>query len=314
MITVGKDAKSQAGAKILAPYAFSFTIASDWVPSPPTIKGTSPIDLATDVPLDVNISIAFSKGMNRSETESAIAIFPAIAWSPAWSLGDALVTFTPSSNLKEITKYIVIIGKGAKSTDGANLANQHIFSFTTGIAIDATPPTVVATYPDNNTSDVDKATKVTITFSKAMDKLATAGSVSIAPGKIMNKTWSGNASLILTVLLEDGTKYTVTISTDARDLAGHQMKSPYTFTFTTKAAVRPPNLDSTGPMLLILTLLITIIVLAAIAILILVRKRKRQDSGPAQPQLTFQKKEIKAAPQLESPGASEKSMPPPPPS
>ena len=136
----------------------------------------------------------------------------------------------------------------------------------------------MSTNPTDKQMDVDKGTKVTITFSKAMDKTATMNAVSISPGTITNKTWSADTSLILTVDLGDGQEYTVTISTGAKDAAGTNLASGYTFTFTTRGGGTGDKilgLDVTTFSLLIV-IIIVVIVVAIVAALIMMRKKKAQ--------------------------------------
>lgn len=279
-ITISTAAKSADGAKMASPYEFSFTTVS--APTPPTVTATSPNNGSTNVPINTNMVVTFSVAMDKSATEAAISSGPSFTGTFGWDGASKVVTWTPGANLQTSTKYTITITTAAKSADGADLASQYQFSFTTksGGGGDTTPPTVVNTDPKKNTKDVDRTTKVTITFSEAMDQAATEGSVTISPGAITGRTWNGNATLILTVDLTDGQTYTVTIGTGAKDIAGNSVRDKYVFSFTTKKAITPsPSNTIFGLDVMtfgLLIIIIVVVVVIAIVVMFLAGRRKRR--------------------------------------
>jgi len=243
--------------------------------TPPSISSTSPPDSATDVPLNAGISITFSKPMNRSATGSAITISPSISYSSSWAAGDTVVSCMPSGNLDESTHYTVTISTVAKSADDMNLESSNSFSFTTGSTVDTTPPTVLSTSPTNDAIDVESTAQITITFSESMDTATTANAVSISPGLITTRTWDGSGNaLTLTVVLEEGTTYTVTVSDIARDFAGNNVISSHSFSFTTESGDDQSNGGSGSSINQILLIIIPIIVIILI-LYVLFSKRKK---------------------------------------
>ncbi|UCE36812.1 MAG: VCBS repeat-containing protein [Thermoplasmata archaeon] len=206
-------------------------------PIPPVISTTSPADDATNVALNTGISITFSEAMNRTATEGAISISPDFVWGATWSPGDTSVTLTPSENLDIETEYTITLDTTAVSTDDLNLELSYEFSFTTGSTVDTTPPTVSSTNPASNANSVALDSEITITFSESMDLTLTQTAISISPGSITKRTWGdGGTRVTLSVNLQPETTYTVKISTNARDAAGNNIASDYTFTFTTSSA------------------------------------------------------------------------------
>lgn len=100
---------------------------------------------------------------------------------------------------------------------------------------DTTAPTVITGAPTG--TGVAVATTISATFSEAMNKAATEAAFSISPYVAGTFSWVGNTTTFTPGANLDNSKtYTVTISTDAQDLAGNQMVSPYTWSFTTSAA------------------------------------------------------------------------------
>ena len=270
-IIIATTAKDLAGNSMKSPYTFSFTTASGSIPTPPKVTRTTPANETIGVPLDAKISITFDKSMDKSATEGATSASPSIAWTTAWSSGDAVVTFTPAGNLQGGKQYTITVSINAKSSDDANLAYPYSFSFKTKIIPDTTPPTVMSTDPTNNQNDVDKNTKITITFSEAMDTAATGNAISISPGTITDKMWrNGDTTLVLSVALEDGKTYAVTISTGAKDTAGNAMVSSYAFTFTTKSST-----GGLGEIAMFLGLLALLAITLALLLFALIRLKKR---------------------------------------
>lgn len=280
-ITVTTAAKSMVNVNMANPYTFSFT-TGNWIgPKLPKVTVTNPANGAMDVSLNTKISITFNKAMNKDATGAAITSTPTFNWTATWSSWDYEITLAHAENLHASKQYTITVSINAKSFDGANLASPYSFHFTTLTPPDTTPPTVTSTYPSNDQTDVDRSTKISITFSEPMNTSATGNAVSILPGTITDKIWSNDSkTLTLTATLDDGKTYSVSITFDAKDVAGNAMTHSYTFSFTTKS--------STGglgnvTMLLGLTTLIVIIAILLVLALLLLRKKKERCPECAEP-------------------------------
>ena len=99
---------------------------------PPEVTDTQPADNDTDVALNTNIRVTFSKAMDRSATEGAFSVAPAVDCDFTWTQGDERLTCNPQVDLDTNTEYTVTISTDAEDTDGNNLESAHTFSFTTG--------------------------------------------------------------------------------------------------------------------------------------------------------------------------------------
>jgi methionine-rich copper-binding protein CopC len=286
-ITINASAKDIADNSMKNRYLFLFTTKpSD--PVPLVVMNTQPKNNSVDIPMNISIMITFSQEMNRSATEGAITASPSIIGIFTWNATSKTVTWDPSMDLQADTTYSIMIGTKAISKAGLHLPTSYTFSFTTSSIQDITPPHVVSTYPANNENDVDIGTKILIIFSEPMNETATAAAVSISLGSIANKSW-GNDSKILTMTatLEEGKTYIVTISADAKDIAGNTMTSSYNFSFTTKNG---PLVSENMTMLL--GLIILIVIIATILLLVMLRiKRKEQASKKLQLKPTETKEE-----------------------
>jgi len=99
--------------------------------TPPTITQTSPSNKSASASTSSTISFTFSEAVNTAQTEAACSISPSTAGTFAWSGGNTILTFTPTSALSSGTTYTVTTGIGAKDVAGNALANAYILVFST---------------------------------------------------------------------------------------------------------------------------------------------------------------------------------------
>src|SRR5262249_18583779 len=122
------------------------------------------------------------------------------------------------------------------------LTGPSAFSFTTETAPDTTAPTIVSTAPANNAMNVAVDTRISVTFSEAMDE----GSVSIATvpdvalGTATFNAQKTQVSYTPPAPFATSTEYTVTVK--GQDPAKNALAGTTQFKFTT---ARPP--DTTPP-------------------------------------------------------------------
>ncbi|MEA3294438.1 MAG: Ig-like domain-containing protein [Euryarchaeota archaeon] len=105
---------------------------------------------------------------------------------------------------------------------------------------DNIPPTITSKSPEG--ADISIDTMITVTFDEAMNQSSTEAAFSINTTVSGTFTWNGNTmSFDPKPDLNDETTYTVTISTQAEDLAGNALENPCTWEFTTVTGVPPPK-------------------------------------------------------------------------
>ena len=223
-VTISTDAEDSAGNSLDEDYIWSFTTGEA-----PTVISVSPLDLAIDVAIGDSIVVTFSEAMDTIAVESAFSIDPLVTGVFSWA--DSVMTFTPDSDLDEATLYEVTISTDAEDSAGTPLADDYIWSFTTG---DFTPPTVVSVSPLDLAIDVVLGDSIVVTFSESMDTIAVESAFSI------DSLVTGVFSWVDSVLtftpdsdLDEATLYEVTISTDAEDSAGNPLAEDYVWSFTT---------------------------------------------------------------------------------
>jgi hypothetical protein len=183
--------------------------------------------------------------MNTTSAQDAFHSSPAIICK--WSWSSVNQTCTLSVPLQPNIQYNITIATGAKDIVGNQMVGDYIFSFKTKVVL--IPPTIIKTNPAGGSKDVPIDTKITITYSKGMNRIVTESAIKPSPSFVWTTKWvSGDSEAILTpsAMLQGSTTYTITISTDARSIEGVALSSLYTFSFTTKDNT-PPTVVSTIP-------------------------------------------------------------------
>jgi uncharacterized protein (TIGR03437 family) len=224
-------------------------------PTAPTVTSTVPANGAVGVAIGNKLSAVFSTVMNPATiTASTFTLTQGTTpVSGAVTYAGTTATFGPAGTLAPNTKFTATITTGAKDAAGNALASNYVWSFTTGATPDTTPPTVISTVPANGASGVPSGSKITATFSKAMDPLSiTASTFTLMQGTTPVAgavTYVGNTATFAPALaLGFPNSFTATITTGAKDLAGNTLASNYVWLFTTGAPdTTPPTVLSTVP-------------------------------------------------------------------
>lgn len=249
-VTVNKNVKNNSGTTMGTTYSWSFTTMAKPVTdtTPPTVESTSPVSGAVDVPITSQIGITFSEVMDTSTigTSTIKVNNGAVSGTVSLDASGKVATFTPSSNLSSFTTYTATVTAGTKDAAGNALASAYSWSFRT-MSVDTTPPTVSAVTPISGATSVDPGTVITATFSEAMQAATISTSTFSVSGGVTGTvsydpaTWK--ATFTPSAPLANGTNYTATVSTGAKDMAGNAMASAKSWTFTTLAATTPPALN-----------------------------------------------------------------------
>jgi len=232
-VTIGTGAKDLADNNMETEHTWPFTTeVSDT--TLPTVTGNEPT--GTNVPVTTQINVTFSEAMNQTSAESAFNTSPETAGSFNWNAN--IMTYTPDSDLTSDTTYTVTIGTGAKDLADNNMETEHTWPFTTEVS-DTTLPTVTGNEPTG--TNVPVTTQINVTFSEAMNQTSAESAFNTSPATTGSFSWNAN---IMTYTpdsdLASDTKYTVTIGTDAKDLADNNMETEHTWNFTTEVSDNTP--------------------------------------------------------------------------
>lgn len=244
--TITMGAKDLAGNSVVSNYTWSFTtgVAVDAIA--PTLITTDPLNLATNVALDKNITASFSEAMDAAtiNTNTFTLKQGANNITGLVTYTGVVATFNPSVNLLPNTTYTATVTNSVKDLAGNTMVSNYVWTFTTTLT-DIVPPKVLSTDPLNNTTGVAVDKKVTATFSEAMDPLTiNALTFTLKNGATpvtgivtyvgTTATFTPTANLLQTTL------YTATITTSAKDVAGNAIVSNYVWQFTTAPQILPP--------------------------------------------------------------------------
>ncbi len=245
--TITSGAKNAVGIAMANNYVWSFTTGSQTAPS---VVSTDPANNATAVVLNKIITATFSEAMDpltiNATTFTLMQGTTVITGTVTYS--GTTASFKPTTNLLPGTVYTATITTGAKNPAGTALANNYVWTFTTGTAVS---PAVISTDPVNNATGVALNKTVTATFNMAMDPLtinATTFTIKQGATPVLGTvSYNGStASFTSTVPFISNLVYTATITTGAKNLAGTALASDYIWTFTTGSNIAP-TIISTDP-------------------------------------------------------------------
>jgi len=256
--TITTGAQSQGGAPLAANYVWNFRTLP--APTPPTVISTVPANLAVNVPINQALSATFSVAMTPATINATTFTLTgpgttAVTGAVAYVAAGSTATFTPTASLSPNTLYTATITTGAQNLAGTPLAQNYVWTFTTGAPV-VVPPTVISTVPVDGATNVPANQAVSATFSVPMNPatinsttftLTGPGTTPVA-GLVAYAAVGSTLTFTPVANLPANTLYTATITTGAQNLAGTGLAQNYIWTFTTVApVVVPPQIVSTLP-------------------------------------------------------------------
>jgi hypothetical protein len=236
-VTLSTAAKDTSGNHLRFPLVFSFRTVESYV----TVFGiqTNPVNGDFDVePMGYNsgITVTFPRRMDPSSTELALSLDPPLNRAVLWPEGNVMRIWTGGPFPSDATITAQINGT-ARDRDGFPMNETFSFSFRTA------PFNVRYTSPANAQMYVVQSNPITISFNNYVDKASVQSAFSITPSVSGSvdyvRDYYGSAILDQIAFtpssaLLPNTKYTVNISTAAKDMNGAAMKSSYSFAFITR--------------------------------------------------------------------------------
>ena len=227
--------------------------------TPPSVTAVSPTNAASGVAITTTVTATFSEPLTAATltgTSFTLAAPSGALVAGTVTLSVNTATFAPSSSLAASTVYTATISKDVKDAAGNAMAASYVWTFTTAAAApppDTTAPTVTGNTPANGATNVAVTVAPTVTFSEPMQTATlttasvtlktTVGSVAVA-GSV--SVVGNTATFTPSAVLANGTQYTATVTTAAKDLAGNALAANVSWTFTTAAAAggRSPSLGA----------------------------------------------------------------------
>ena len=255
--TITTGATDLLGVPLAGNYVWSFITVP--APTAPTVISTVPANLAAGVATNQAVSATFSEAMNPATINAANFTLTApgnvaVAGTVGYAVAGSVATFTPTSALTASTTYVATIKTGVQDLAGNALANNYVWTFTTGAAPNTTKPTVIATNPVTGATGVPINQAVSATFSEAMNPLTINGTTftltgpgtTAVAGLVTYASVGNTTTFTPTAPLASSTLYTATVTTGVQDLSANAMASNYVWTFTTGSAV-----VTTGPTIIL---------------------------------------------------------------
>jgi hypothetical protein len=214
------------------------------------------------VPINREIVVSFNQPMDPTTIDTTTFTVTGPGTTPVtgsvnYDATNNIAIFTPASLLAVSTTFTGTITTGVMSATGVPLANDFVWTFTTGASSDTTPPTVVSTDPADSAVSIAANQKIIATFSEQMDSttitgttftLTGPGSTPVA-GTVTYSMIGATATFTPASALSASTLYTATITTGAKDLAGNALVAAFTWTFTTGTGsdTTPPTVTLQTP-------------------------------------------------------------------
>jgi hypothetical protein len=215
--------------------------------TPPTAISEAPPSAAPGACPSTVVTVTFSKAMNPATIDGATFTLAgpgpaAVAGVVSYDAPSDTATFSPTAGLALNTLYSATVTTGAQDMYGNGLANNFVWSFTTGnTACHAGPPTVVSLAPANGVNGVCPNTVAVATFSEAMNPATinattftlTGPAAASVTGQVTYDAADYVATFTPSAILALDTIYTATITTGAQDLSGNALATDFTWSFTT---------------------------------------------------------------------------------
>ena len=259
--TITTGAKDPTGAPLAANVVWTFTTAP-----PPAVTATVPAGGATNVQLNQKTAATFNTSMNAATISATGTFTLAVAGGGAivpgtvtYDAASNTAIFAPTSALAANTQFTATVTTAAQSAQGSALASNYVWSFTTGLQVNASAPFVTSTIPAEAAVNVPLNQRVSVTFSTSMDPATLSGSGTFAvvetvggsavPGSVTYDAASKSAIFTPTANLAASTQYTATITSAAKSLTGIAVGANFVWSFTTGATANAivPTITATNP-------------------------------------------------------------------
>lgn len=227
----------------------SFLPALDLLPNSqaPVILSYTPLNEQNSVSPNSEISIMFSKDMNKTVTEGSFTLRNgSLSVDGIFSWIDKMLVFRPKSALSQSGQYrFTILASKAESTEGVNLIRD--FSSNFYVNEDSEQPQMISSTPTNGSVGVQTNTTIQLTFTKAMKLSSILTNISSSPQINFDfpaASLSGDGKTVTLILLSPlafGTSYTLTIPASIQDSSGNALVKSYQLNFTVGNDFVKPN-------------------------------------------------------------------------
>ncbi len=252
-----------SGNTMSAPAVATFTTGSTADLTALTITSVDPGNGVTSVPVNAQIRVGFSKGVDAvSFAGGNFIVYPytlgasyPIAGNLAIASDGRSVTYTSSAPLLPETHYCIYL-QNIVDLEGDGLTGTTNTCFTTGASSSATGPAVVAVSPQNGASGVPVNAPIEVALSEAVSSVSVGSGaivVTSAGQPVAGSVTVPNATTLVftpSSLLAPSTAYAVTVG-GFTDLAGNgatTFSSSFTTSSSASGVKTGPSVNSFTPL------------------------------------------------------------------
>jgi methionine-rich copper-binding protein CopC len=213
--------------------------------APPTVISIIPANNATGVILTPEITLRFSRPMNKASVETNTLVNATTCSPWVWSDNDQTAKCTLITPLVYDTNYTIAVSTNARSAAGGALQAEFMSTFRT--LPDTTPPALSSSTPSNNATNVAFNSAIVLNFSKPMNQTSVQSAFSSVPSMVCTWTWTTpqSATCQPNGRLNQQTDYIITIANSATDSSSNALQAAYEIRFRSGNA--PPKVTTFTP-------------------------------------------------------------------
>ncbi|HNX24531.1 MAG TPA: Ig-like domain-containing protein [Spirochaetota bacterium] len=250
VMEIPRSVRDTDGNTMDTDFVSDFYIGNDF--TPPSVLSSDPpftIGASDNIAIDHDITINFSKSMNRESVEKAFRLNPDVPGHFIWSenvpgMENSRLTYVLLDEMTYGKLYSLIISESASDISGNSLGSDYRVNFITGN--DFVPPHVNGIYDASvvpgywlavNINDtVNRNVRIAVDFSEPMDRASCEGAFSMTPSVQGNYEWFGDTMIFTPAAsLDPERNYQIYIDKTAKDITKHTLESVYTAEIKTAA-------------------------------------------------------------------------------
>ncbi|MGO9275173.1 MAG: Ig-like domain-containing protein [Terriglobia bacterium] len=234
LVQVFLDSTAQdADGNSLSSYQGSFRTMVDTTIIPPTVVSTSPALLASNVPLNPVLMLAYNEPLDPATVNASTVLLMdlngnTILTGVSLDASGELVSLAPNAPLAANTNYFFQTTTGINGVNGLAQNSDSFFEFTTGISTDTVNPVVTSVAPPDGSTNLGDNASIRVRFSKPIDPLTVSGTTiqvmgggsTVVPSSISFSNSNQDVLLVPQAPLPDNTPMTIAVS-GVQDLAGN---------------------------------------------------------------------------------------------
>ena len=227
-----------AGNSLVRAVQWTFNTTHETIP--PEVRSTTPASGVEEVTINATVTVVFSEAMDLTtlSLEMRDPTDTPVIGNLSKSEDLMSMSFKPLFALAYGTVYKVTVPRTCKDLVGNPMRADYVFTFTA--QLEKIKPRVIKLEPIDGSVLVPRETPVIVGFSEPMNATSLSGCVKVTLStgiEVPATPFYSQIEYVLTIrpdqALRYQTLYTVTVLTEAKDVAGNQLDREYVVTFTT---------------------------------------------------------------------------------